>query len=278
MKRKDVEDLSAGQSSKKNKDVFQINLIPLSLLDIAPENVRKSMEDDEVSIDNLAQDIDQHGLNNPLTVRVSTTNPERYDIICGQRRFLALCQLKREVAPCRVVACGIVEAEIISLTENIQRSQLPITDKARSINKMYQYFDHDVHKVSQLVSLSAQTVSKYLGLSKLPPHTFSRLDDKEQQLTVTTAHNLSKLPFHVIDKTANAVARLPNDVAKSKAINIIKENPKINVESVVDQVSISLLECIKVVPKVPWMFNRDGQPIVIPVHLYDRLLCIIEQE
>ena len=93
----------------------KIYSIPLKDINISKFNVRRTGKN--VGIEHLADSIEKHGLLQPVALRGSFGNPP-YELIVGQRRFLAHERLNRETIS--AVFCGHVDdmqAKILSLTE-----------------------------------------------------------------------------------------------------------------------------------------------------------------
>ena len=82
---------------------MDIENIEITKLYVSNINVRKTLtcEEDETGISDLANDINTNGLINPITVRL---NNDKYEIIAGQRRYLAMKQLNR-ANTCRIQYC-----------------------------------------------------------------------------------------------------------------------------------------------------------------------------
>ena len=85
-------------------EVKDIDIISLYVSEL---NVRKILtsDEDETGISDLANDIRSNGLINPITVRKSK---DKYEIIAGQRRYLACKMLKRSTIPCNIVDVQLV--------------------------------------------------------------------------------------------------------------------------------------------------------------------------
>jgi ParB/RepB/Spo0J family partition protein len=258
-------------------DISEITEIELSRLHIGDENVRKNLTDEETSVLDLAQDIQQHGLLHPLTVRPTTGG--QYTIVAGQRRYLALRSLGRLVAPCRVVELSDDVAEEISLTENVQRAQLTTSDKVRTYNRLYSLYGNDIGKLSKKVSVTQSTLKKYIKIASLPEEILDRLDGKgDGKITLDTAEELSKLPQEIVKEAAEAISRLPTNAARADAVRQINKTPDADFQLIVDEVSVRSLEKIKLAPTSPWIFGRDKEPLIIPAHLYESILDIIEED
>jgi ParB family chromosome partitioning protein len=173
---------------------MEIINIDINKLFVSELNVRKTLtsEEDETSISDLAIDIERNGIINPLTVRL---NGDKYEIIAGQRRYLAMKMLNRNNIPCNVLDIDTQKAEEISLVENVQRNQMTTVDKIRSYSRLYRVYDEDIDKVVSAVHVSRQTIQKYLKIEKLPDEIIERLDSKSQnKISIEVALELSKIP------------------------------------------------------------------------------------
>ena len=139
--------------------------IAIDKLFVSNVNVRKTLtsEEDETGIYDLANDININSLINPITVRL---NGDKYEIIAGQRRFLAMKQLNKTHIPCNVLTIDTQKAEEISLVENVQRNQMTTCDKVRSYSKLYDVYNKDIDKVISAIHISKQTIQKYLKLDQ----------------------------------------------------------------------------------------------------------------
>ena len=132
--------------------VIDIEIINLYVSDI---NVRKTLssEEDETGIIDLANDININGLINPITVRL---NNNKYEIITGQRRYLAMKYLSH--IPSNILDINTQKAEEISLVENVQRNQMTTCDKVRSYIRLYNVYKGDIEKVMSSIHISKQTI------------------------------------------------------------------------------------------------------------------------
>ena len=125
---------------------MEVRDIRLDELVVSTLNVRKTLtsDDDEPGINELANDIRTNGLINPLTVRKLG---DKYEIIAGQRRFLASKLLKKESIACSIVDVDSQKAEEMSLVENVQRVQMTFADKVKTYSRLYSVYNKDITKV-----------------------------------------------------------------------------------------------------------------------------------
>ena len=122
---------------------------------------------DEQALAELAASIAEHGLIQPITVRV--VGPKRYEIISGERRFRAA-----RLAGLETVAAYIREAQDEdmlewSLVENIQREDLDPIEEAHGFQRLMEECDLTQAQVAVKVGKDRSTVANALRLLRLPP-------------------------------------------------------------------------------------------------------------
>ena len=109
----------------------QVLQIPIAALRVAAANTRKDKDagQEDTGLAGLAQSIKENGLLNPLTVR--SLGDGSYEIVAGQRRYLACKQLGMPAIPA-IVRDQVSEtgAIALSLIENVQRADMHPLDKA----------------------------------------------------------------------------------------------------------------------------------------------------
>lgn len=142
-------------------------MVALSLLFLGP-NVRQLTDEDQEDIERLAKNIKTHGLHHPLLVRGVDG---RFEVIAGQRRFLA-CQIAglTEV-PCRLLEGELTEADILleQLAENLHRSNLSTLDEARRYRRLMDLNGWTAKVVASRLHVSTSKVSRALSVTRLAP-------------------------------------------------------------------------------------------------------------
>ena len=124
---------------------MEVKEIETEILYVSNCNVRKTLEGDEddTSISDLANDIRINGLINPITVRKVD---DKYEIIAGQRRYLACKMLKKDNISCSIIDVSSQKAEEISLVEDVQRNPMTNSDKVKIYSKLYEIYNKDINK------------------------------------------------------------------------------------------------------------------------------------
>lgn len=135
--------------------------IPLAEIQVSDDNVRHH----EVTkdLDELAASIKRHGLLQPVVLNGKYGTPP-YELITGQRRFLAHHQILKWATIRAVFAGKLTETDAVvrSLVENLQRVQLGYDDTARAVTYLYKEYDGDERRVQKETGLSLRKVRDYI--------------------------------------------------------------------------------------------------------------------
>lgn len=141
--------------------------IKLSEIRISSSNIRRDLGagTEDTSIEDLANSIQEQGLLNPIIVREISDN--KYDLIAGQRRYLACSRLDMDTIPA-IVRDDLddTDASVISLIENVHRADLSPIDKAKAYEIIRTRYQDD-KLVAKATGVSVATVRKYLKLLNL---------------------------------------------------------------------------------------------------------------
>jgi ParB family chromosome partitioning protein len=252
-------------------NIQDINIEDLCVSDI---NVRKTQINE---ISDLANSISINGLINPITVQLING---KYEIIAGQRRYLAMKELHKKTIPCNVITTTNGQAEEISLIENIQKNTLSNCDKVRSYSKLYDNYANDFDKIKTMVKISKSTLKKYQKIKDLPVEILEKLDAPDKtKITVDIAIELTTIIdngldiIELIDKMAPLKAKNKIEVIKK-----IKENNVINIDELDDIIEdISENNTDSKNYKGPFVFDSvKQQNILIPENMYAELVEMIK--
>ena len=260
---------------------MEVENIEITKMYVSNVNARKTLssEDDETGINDLANDINTNGLINPVTVRL---NNDKYEIIAGQRRFLAMKLLNKKHIPCNILNVNTQKAEEISLVENVQRNQMTTCDKVRSYSKLYEVYNKDIEKVISAIHISKQTIQKYLKMSVLPDDIINLLDtNSENKISIDVALELTKIPNNVnIVEVLNKLTTLTN-VQKIDAIKQFKQNGDCDIDNL-DEIKENIVldhNNILLAPSFPYVFdNTTHQNIRIPDNLFEEIVNLIKSK
>ena len=253
-------------------NIDNINVDKLYISDI---NVRKTNINE---IAELSNSIDINGLINPITVRKD--NDDKYEIIAGQRRYLAMKELNKHTIPCNIIVANDEKAEELSLIENLQKNNLSNCDKVKSFSKLYDNYANDYDKIKSLVKVSKATIKKYLRIKDLPLEVLEKLDANDKtKINVPIAIELLPLVnkdidlIDVIDKLAPLKSK--NKIAAIKKFN---ENDATTIDEF-DDIIEEINNNEKVDYKGPYVFDSiKQQNILIPENMYADIINFIKEK
>ena len=259
---------------------MEVRELDINTLVVSELNVRKTLtsDEDETGISDLANDIRANGLINPITVR---RMEDKYEIIAGQRRYLACKLLKRPTIPCSIVDVSTQKAEELSLVENVQRNPMTNSDKIKTYSKLYDVYNKDIDKVISVVNISKPTLTKYLKLKSLPDEVIKLLDSTgETKISIEVAVELTKLPDEVnklkLIKNIQSLTTsqkisaikdfISNDCDDADDINEIKEDIAIQQNNIV------------LAPSFPYVKDSNGKNVRIPQTLFPDIISLIKSK
>ncbi len=171
---------------------MNIKEINLDEIDISKFNTRKDLGagTEEASLNDLANSIQEKGLLNPIMVRKGKNG--KYDLIAGQRRFLASKKIGLKTIPSIIKdELSDIDATIISLIENVQRADMNPLDKAKAYKIIYEKYQ-DYKKVAKETGVSVSTIKKYLTLLNLSLTLQEKLTTSEGPAGVGTLSKLAE--------------------------------------------------------------------------------------
>lgn len=138
-----------------------IRMISLDKIDPSarqPRNQLGNMQD-------LMASIKEKGILEPILVRLIEG---RYEIIAGERRFLAAKGINLKEIPCIVMDVEDREALEISLIENVQRKDLDVFEEADGLKALADIYGYNHAQVAQKIGKARSTITETMNLSKIP--------------------------------------------------------------------------------------------------------------
>jgi ParB family chromosome partitioning protein len=157
--------------------IREVKELPLSSLVIGRNNVRLS--DVGKDIDELASSIEKMGLLEPIVVCPAET-PGKFEILTGQRRFLAHQKLAKDTILAAIIPERVDEttAKVISLTENLMRRDMNRKDLITICTSLYKQYG-TVRDVAEETGLPPHIVSLYVKYDRLKPELKELVDSGE---------------------------------------------------------------------------------------------------
>ena len=147
---------------------------------------------DESKLVELSNSIKKNGIIQPIAVRKSKSSSEPYEIVAGERRWLAAQKAGLHEVPIIILDLNDSETLEVAIVENIQREDLNIVEEAKGYKRLHEEFGYDQDKIAQMMSKSRSHISNTLRLLNLPKDIIAMLEQGE--LTAGQARPLIGMP------------------------------------------------------------------------------------
>jgi ParB family transcriptional regulator, chromosome partitioning protein len=138
-----------------------IRMISISRIDPNPHQARNELGD----IQELMASIRARGVLEPILVR---PKGDRYEIIAGERRYVASKNLGMSEIPCIEMNVDERESMELSLIENLQRKDLDVFEEADGLNALIDIYDYTHEQISDKIGKARSTITEILNISKIP--------------------------------------------------------------------------------------------------------------
>ena len=207
----------------KTKTAGQILLIDTDRIFPNKNQPRESFSTEELKL--LSESIRRNGIIQPLTVR---RNGDTFELIAGERRLRAAKNANLKSVPCIIMEVDEQSSAVISLLENIQRSQLNFLEEAKAIRTLSAFYGMRQEEIASSLGMSQSNVSNLLRILRLEPEALRilsenglsqrharallRLDGKEQTDAARTVAEKSL----TVSQTEKLVERLIEEKNKPK--------------------------------------------------------------
>ena len=248
--------LGRGLSSLIGETKVENKTNNLSLADIVPNKYQPRKNFDEENLNDLVNSIKERGVIQPIIVRKSNTDNSKYEIIAGERRWLAAHKAGLREIPVVITDADDLKSLEFAIVENVQRHDLNPLEEAQGYKRLIDEFAYDQDKVSKFIGKSRSYISNSLRLLNLPKEVLNYVEQKkitaghakilvgldnavflankfiEKKLSVRQAENLvkilrksSKNKGRIIDPN---IQELENSISEKIGLNVSIKNSKNN--------------------------------------------------
>ena len=142
------------------------NKISISSIIRNKSQPRKSF--DKEKMDELTNSIRERGIIQPIVVRKSSDQSDKFEIIAGERRWQAAQNAGFHEVPVVEIEADNLKSLEFAIVENVQRSDLNPIEEAKGYKKLIDEFNYDQDKVSKFIGKSRSHVTNCLRLLSLP--------------------------------------------------------------------------------------------------------------
>ncbi len=248
--------LGRGLSSLIGETKVTTKINKLSLSEIIPNKYQPRKIFDENNLEDLSNSIKERGVIQPIIVRVSNTDNTKYEIIAGERRWLAARKAGLHDIPVVVTEADDLKSLEFAIVENVQRHDLNPLEEAQGYKRLIDEFSYDQEKVSKFIGKSRSYITNSLRLLNLPSEVLKFIEEKkitpghakilvgldnalfiankviEKKLSVRQTENFVKIfkkKNRSFTKSKNAnIVSLEKDISEKVGLNVSIKNDKKN--------------------------------------------------
>ena len=160
--------LGRGLSSLIGDTKVDTNINKLSISELVRNKYQPRKSFNQENLDELTNSIKEHGIIQPIIVRKSADQKFKYEIIAGERRWLAAQNAGLHEVPVVITEADELKSLEFAIVENVQRIDLNVIEEAQGYQRLINDFLYDQNKVAQFIGKSRSHVSNCLRLLNLP--------------------------------------------------------------------------------------------------------------
>ena len=234
--------LGRGLSSLIGDNEIRVPKNKISISSIIKNKFQPRKYFEKEALEELTNSIKERGIIQPIVVRKSKTENDKFEIIAGERRWQAAQNAGLHEVPIVEIDVDDLKSLEFAIVENVQRSDLNPIEEAMGYQRLIEEFNYDQEKVSKFIGKSRSHISNSLRLLSLPKEVQNLIETKKltqgHAKVLVGMENANFLAKKIIDKklsvrqAENLIRVLKfskNSKSKSRDPNII--NLEENVES-----------------------------------------------
>jgi ParB family chromosome partitioning protein len=160
--------LGRGLSSLIGETKVEIQKNQLPVTDLIPNKYQPRKYFDETNLQDLTNSIIERGMIQPIIVRKSNNENSKFEIIAGERRWLAAQRAGMHNVPVIVTEADNLKSLEFAIVENVQRHDLNPLEEAQGYKRLIDEFSYDQEKVSKFIGKSRSYITNTLRILTLP--------------------------------------------------------------------------------------------------------------
>ena len=248
--------LGRGLSSLIGEVKAEAQANQLQVSELVPNKYQPRKIFDETNLEELTNSIKERGMIQPIIVRKSNDDKSKFEIIAGERRWLAAQRAGLHNVPVVITEADDLKSLEFAIVENVQRHDLNPLEEAQGYKRLIDEFSYDQEKVAKFIGKSRSHIANALRILSLPDDVIQLIESKkltsghakilvglknssfvaskivEKKLSVRQAENFVKLfknnkPKSSIIKDTNIIA-LELSISNKIGLNVDIKNNKRN--------------------------------------------------
>ena len=202
----------------------------LSISDITRNKYQPRNYFNRERLEELTSSIKERGIIQPIIVRQSENNNGKYEIVAGERRWLAAQNAGLHEVPVVVIEADSLKSLEFAIVENVQRHDLNPIEEAKGYQRLIDEFNYDQEKVSKFIGKSRSHITNCLRLLTLPKEVIVLIEEGKlsqgHAKIIVGLDNCHLIAKKVIDKKLSV--RQTENIVKlyksTKKIKLIKKD------------------------------------------------------
>ena len=240
--------LGRGLSSLIGETKVEIDKNQLPISELVPNKYQPRKNFDENNLKDLTNSIKERGVLQPIIVRKSVNKESKFEIIAGERRWLAAQKAGLHNVPVVITEANDLKSLEFAIVENVQRHDLNSLEEAQGYKRLIDEFDYDQEKVSKFIGKSRSHITNCLRLLTLPREVISLIENKQ----ITPGHAKILVGLENASFVANKIIEKKLSVRQSESFvkifkgkkyksNVTKDPNIVDLErSVSDKIGLSV--------------------------------------
>ena len=176
--------LGRGLSSLIGENKVESQKNELSISELVPNKYQPRKIFDENNLDELTNSIKERGMIQPIVVRKSNDDISKFEIIAGERRWLAAQRAGLHNVPVVITEADDLKSLEFAIVENVQRHDLNPLEEAQGYKRLIDEFSYDQEKVSKFIGKSRSHITNSLRLLTLPQDVIKLIETQK----ITAGH------------------------------------------------------------------------------------------
>ena len=208
--------LGRGLSSLIGESKVEVQKNHLPITDLIPNKYQPRKNFDEANLEDLTNSIKERGIIQPIIVRRSNNENSKFEIIAGERRWLAAQRAGIHNVPVVITEADDLKSLEFAIVENVQRHDLNPLEEAQGYKRLIQDFSYDQEKVSKFIGKSRSYITNSLRILTLPDDVIKLIESQK----LSTGHAKILVGLDNASFVANKI--IENKLSVRQAENFVK--------------------------------------------------------
>ena len=215
--------LGRGLSSLIGETKIEPKKNQVTISDLVPNKYQPRKIFDEASLEDLTNSIKERGMIQPIIVRNSRNDTSKFEIIAGERRWLAAQRAGLHNVPVVITEADDLKSLEFAIVENVQRHDLNPLEEAQGYKRLIDEFSYDQEKVSKFIGKSRSHITNSLRLLTLPDDVIKLIETQK----LTAGHAKILVGLDNASFVANKIIEKKLSVRQAESfVQIFKKSKK----------------------------------------------------